>query len=154
MNYLAILQGLPPFALKGLSWEDRERYYRALEALDQGFHQGFPLPEVRALLEALDRGNWLPLGDLLAEALIPQLDRFLALALLRYEEPLPLEEVAGRMGVDRGLLYQWVRRGRLVVFRKGRELLSHPWLFLGTREHPPVRPHPLPPGRPDWRERV
>ncbi len=34
------------------------------------------------------------------------------------------------------------------------EETRHSLAIEGTREHPPVRPHPLPPGRPDWRERV
>lgn len=154
LNYMAILKGLPPFPIKGLSEEERKRYYQALEEADRGFHEGFPPPEPVGLIQALDQGHWKPLAALLAEGLLPRLDAFLALSLLRYEDLMPLEELARELAVETNLLYQWVRRGRLIVYRQGRHLLSHPWLFLGTRAHPPRPLEALPPGRPDWPERV
>lgn len=156
LNYLSLLQGLPPLAIKGFSDKERERYYAALQEADKGFHKGFPPPEPQALLSALDEGRFEPLALLLAESLLQRTDVLLALNLLRYADLMPLEEVARALGVDRLLVYQWVRRKRLVVYRPGgkRRPLSHPWLFLGTREHPPLVPDPLPPERPDWAERA
>ncbi|TFU25871.1 Fic family protein [Thermus tengchongensis] len=156
LNYLALLQGLPPLAIKGLTQKERERYYAALQEADRGFHRGFPPPEPEALLRALDLGEFRPLALLLAEALAPRLDNLVALALIRFHDLKPLEEVAQDLGVSRVLVYQWVSRGRLVVYRPrgGKRPLSHPWLFLGTREHPPVLPPTLPPERPSWEDRI
>lgn len=156
LNYLAILKGLPPLAIKGLSQEERDRYYAALQEADRGFHKAFPPPEPQALLEALDAGQFEPLALLLAESLLARVDTLLVLTLLRYTDLMPLEKVAQELGVDRLLVYQWVRRKRLVVYRPGgkRRPLSHPWLFLGTREHPPLAPNPFPPERPGWEERA
>ncbi len=156
LNYVAIRSGLPPLVVKGLEAKDRERYYQALEGADRGFHRGFPPPRPEALVEALDRGEWRPLALLLGEALLARLDKVTALALLRFDDLLPLDQVAGILGVDRQVLYVWQQRGRLVVYRPGgrRSLLSHPWLFLGTRKRPPLFPAELPPRRPDWPKRV
>ncbi len=156
LNYLALLQGLPPLAIKGLTQKERERYYAALQEADRGFHRGFPPPEPEHLLQALDQGDFRPLAFLLAETLLPRLDNLVALALMRFDNLKPLEEVARDLGVSRVLVYQWVSRGRLVVYRPrgGRHLLSHPWLFLGTRKHPKLLPPVLPPERPDWEGKI
>lgn len=86
--------------------------------------------------------EWRPLALLLGEALLARLDKVIALALVRFADLLPLDQVARSLGVDRQILYVWQQRGRLVVYRPGgkRNLLSHPWLFLGTRERPPLLP--------------
>lgn len=156
LNYVAIRSGLPPLVVKGLEAQDRERYYKALERADQGFHRGFPPPKPEALVEALDRGDWVPLASLLGESLLARLDNAVALALMRFADLLPLDEVARALGVAKPLLYVWVDRGRLVVYRRAGKgpLRSHTWLFLGTRERPAPLPESLPPVRPDWPERV
>ena len=156
LNYVAIRSGLPPLVVKGLEDQDRKRYYEAIEQADRGLHHGFPPPEPNALVGALDQGEWRPLALLLGEALLAHLDKVIALALVRFADLLPLDQVARSLGVDRQILYVWQQRGRLVVYRPGgkRNLLSHPWLFLGTRERPPLLPPELPPPRPAWPERV
>lgn len=156
LNYMALWKGLPPIAIKGLEKEERERYYRALEGADKAFHVGFPPPDPSALLRALDEGEWQPLACVLGEALVDRLETVLGLALLRYADLKPMEEVARDLGVNRAQAYVWVNRRRLAVYRPGgrAQLLSHPWLFLGTRERPPLLPDPLPPERPDWPNKV
>jgi hypothetical protein len=96
------------------------------------------------------------LAELLGEALLDRLDRVLALALMRFADLLPLEEVTRQLGVSLVQLHVWKSRGRLVVYRPGgrARLLSHPWLFLGTRERPSPLPEVLPPPRPGWEERL
>ncbi len=37
LNYLVVSNGYPPIVIKGMSSEDRQRYYAALEAGDKGF---------------------------------------------------------------------------------------------------------------------
>ena len=49
LNYLTVSRGYPPIVIKGISKEDRQRYYDALEAGDKGFHRGFPVPTPEAL---------------------------------------------------------------------------------------------------------
>ncbi|MFN4072636.1 MAG: Fic family protein [Thermus sp.] len=156
LNYMALWRGLPPIAIKGLEEAERKRYYRALEEADKAFHGEFPPANPPALLKALDEGNWQPLACLLGEALLGRLENVLGLALLRYEDLKPIEEVARHLGVSRQQAYVWVNRRRLAVYRPGgkAQLLSHPWLFLGTRERPPLLPDPLPPERPGWPDRV
>jgi len=156
LNYLAIRQGLPPVVIKGLDPGDRKRYYEALEGADRGFLGRFPPPDPKALLQALDEGEWRPLALLLGESLLARLDKVVALALMRFADLKPLDQVARDLGVPRQHLYVWAGRSRLVVYQPGgkERLLSHPWLFLGTRERPPLRPAELPPPRPDWRERL
>lgn len=156
LNYMALWKGLPPMAIKGLEEKEREQYYRALEEADKAFHKGFPPPDPSALLRALDLGEWQPLACLLGEALVERLDTTLALALLRYAELKSMEEVARDLGVSRAQAYVWVNRRRLAAYRPGgkAQLLSHPWLFLGTRERPPLVPDPLPPERPEWPGKV
>jgi Fic family protein len=156
LNYLAIRQGLPPVVIKGLDPKDRRRYYEALEKADRGLQGGFPSPTPKALREALDKGEWMPLALLLGESLLARLDKVVALALMRFADLKPLDQVARDLGVSRQQLYVWAGRGRLVVYRPGSKerLLSHPWLFLGTRERPSLRPTELPSPRPGWRERL
>jgi fido (protein-threonine AMPylation protein) len=156
LNYMAIRKGFPPLVIKGLDARDRERYYHALERADRGLQGSFPPPSPKALLRALDQGDWIPLALLLGESLIARLEKVVSLALMRLADLKPLDEVARDLDVSRQKLYVWAGRGRLVVYRPGSKerLLSHPWLFLGTREKPPIRPSELPPPRPDWRERV
>ncbi len=156
LNYLAIRRGLPPVVIKGLDPKDRKAYYEALERADRGLQGGFPSPTPKALRQALDKGEWMPLALLLGESLLARLDRVVSLALMRFADLKPLDEVARDLGVSRPQLYVWAARGRLVVYRPGGKgpLLSHPWLFLGTRERPSPRPPELPPPRPDWRERL
>ncbi|GGM99236.1 hypothetical protein GCM10007092_11380 [Thermus composti] len=155
LNYLVIRLGFPPLVVKGLDEADRRRYYQALERADRGLQDRFPPPEPLALIRSLDLGDWVPLASLLGEALLLRLERTAALALTQWQDLMPLDEVARALGVSRPQLYVWVGRGRLLVYRSGpRRLFSHPWLFLGTRERPPVLPPSLPPPRPDWTERV
>lgn len=156
LNYMALWKGLPPIAIKGLAEEERQTYYQALERADRGFHRGFPPPDAEALLKALDEGDWQPLACVLGEALVDRLETILGLALLRYEDLKPMEEVAQDLGVSRQQAYVWVSRRRLAVYRPGgrSQLLSHPWLFLGTERRPPLLPDPLPPERPNWQERI
>jgi fido (protein-threonine AMPylation protein) len=156
LNYLAIYRGLPPLVVKGLGEADRQRYYQALEAADRGFHGGFPPPDPKALIQALDAGEWRPLALLLGESLLPRLDRVLGLALMRFVDLMPMEEVARAMGVEREQVYVWADRHRLAVYRSGGKgrLYSHPWLFLGTRRRPSPLPEELPPERPGWQDRL
>lgn len=150
LSYLAINQGYVPIVIKGLHPEERNAYYQALEAADRGFHQGFPPPKPPLLLERLEEGNFAPLVGLLLEGMLPRLDQTIALSLAARVPLLGLEEVARALGVPRGTLYQWRKRGRLIVLKpQGRRagLLSHPWLFLGTQDTPAQTPANFPPIR-------
>lgn len=148
--YLAINQGYVPIVIKGLSEGERNVYYQALEAADRGFHRGFPPPKPHQLLERLEEGDFAPLEQLLLEGMLPRLDQTIALTLAARTPLMDLEEVAKVLGVHRGTLYQWRKRGRLIVLkRQGRRtgLLSHPWLFLGTQDTPAQTPEHFPPIR-------
>jgi fido (protein-threonine AMPylation protein) len=148
--FQAINQGYVPIVIKGLSEGERNVYYQALEAADRGFHQGFPPPKPHLLLERLEEGDFAPLEQLLLEGMLPRLDQTIARALAARTPLMDLEEVARVLGVPRGTLYQWRKRGRLIVFKPpGRRtsLLSHPWLFLGTQDTPAQTPEHFPPIR-------
>ena len=134
LNYLAISLGWPPIIIKGTEASDRERYYAALEAGDQGFHAGFPAPNPVALARALSEGDFLPMQHLLADGVIPQLDTLLASAVEARFALQPLSELAAGFGVQEATLRQWVTRGQLVAVRRGRRLYSHPLLSLRGSE--------------------
>lgn len=128
LNYLAIGKGYPPIVIKGITADERSRYYRALEAADVGFHAGFPAPDL--LRERLALGDFEPLQLLLCEGLLPRLDTLIALALERHEPLLDLAEVSARLGVKEGTLRQRIARGRLIAVKRGKKLYSHPHLAL------------------------
>ena len=119
LNYLAISQGWPPIIIKGTEAIDRERYYQALEAGDAGFQQQFPSPMATKLLRALEDGDTGPMQNLLADAVIPQLDTLLALAVEAGSTLLPLAELAPEFKVQEATLRQWVSRGQLVAVKRG-----------------------------------
>lgn len=130
LNYLAISLGWPPIIIKGTEGSDRERYYAALEAGDRGFHSGFLAPGRAALERELDRGDFGPMQDLLADGVTPQLDILLALSVEAVSPLRPLSELAQGFGVQEATLRQWVTRGQLVAVKRGRRLYSHPLLRL------------------------
>jgi fido (protein-threonine AMPylation protein) len=130
LNYLAVSRGYPPIVIKGISSEERKRYYTALETSDRGFHNGFPGPTPEALRTRLEEGNYELLGQLFCEGLLPRLDRLIVVALERQEPLLELAEVAARLGVREDALRQRIHRGRLVAIKRGKKLYSHPRLAL------------------------
>ena len=131
LNYLAISQGYPPIVIKGLSADERERYYAALEAADAGFHSGFPAESSPPALRArLDTGDFEPLTLLLCEGLLPRLTRLTALALEAREPLLELPTLAERLGVKEPALRKRIERGTLLVIRRGKRVYSHPLLAL------------------------
>lgn len=155
--YLAINRGYVPIVIKGLSQSQRNVYYQALEAADRGFHRGFPPPKPHLLLERLEEGDFALLVGLLLEGMLPRLDQTIALTLAARTPLMGLEEVARVLSVPRGTLYQWRKRGRLIVLKQqGRRtgLLSHPWLFLGTQDNPAQTPEHFPPIRESQAEQI
>ncbi|MGH2487477.1 MAG: Fic family protein [Ktedonobacterales bacterium] len=130
LNYLAIIKGLPPIVIKGMTSEDRDRYYAALEAADSGFHRGFPEPTVAALSKRVEEGNFAPLSQLLLDGLLPRLDRLIAIALERHEPLLELSAVAAQLGITEGALRVRIHRGRHIAIKRGKRLYSHPRLAL------------------------
>lgn len=130
LNYLAISRGYPPIVIKGMSSEERQRYYQALESGDRGFHRGFPEPTVQALTERLEEGNFEQLSLLLCAGLLPRLDRMIAVAMETKEPLQDLADVAARMGVKVGTLHLRIRRGRHIAIKRGKKLYSHPRLAL------------------------
>lgn len=136
LNYLAISKGYPPIIIKGLRPDERERYYRALQAADVGFHAGFP-DEIAsgALRERLDRGDFDPLCRLLADGLLPRLDRLIVRAVREREELMTLAEVAKRLGVREPALRKRIERGTLLFLKEdGGRVYSHPELALSARQ--------------------
>jgi fido (protein-threonine AMPylation protein) len=125
LNYLSIGCGLPPIVIKGFAKEDRERYYAALEAADAGFHQAFPAPKPKTLLEGLERGDFTALEALLVEGVRPRLDVLIAAALERREPLLALRDLALQLGVQEVTLRQWVLRDKLIAVKRGKRLYSH-----------------------------
>lgn len=130
LNYLAVSLGWPPIIIQGMEQADRERYYAALEAGDRGFHVGFPPPSAPALTAALAAGDFMPMVNLLADGVIPQLDRLLAASVEERSPLRPLRDLAADFGVQEATLRQWVTRGQLVAVKRGRRLYSHPELLL------------------------
>lgn len=131
LNYLAISKGYPPIVIKGITADERERYYAALEAADVGFYGSFPVEIMSATLsERLDQGNMEPLVLLLCEGLLPRLDRLTVLALEEREPLLELPQVAARMGVKEPALRKRIERGTLLSIRRGKRVYSHPLLAL------------------------
>jgi hypothetical protein len=130
LNYLTISRGYPPIVIKGITREERQRYYHALEAGDKGFQRGFPKPNERALLERLEGGDFDPLSLLLCEGLLPRLDRMIALALERQEPLIPLADLAPQLGVKESALRVRLLRGRLIAIKRGNKLYSHARLAL------------------------
>lgn len=131
LNYLAISQGYPPIIIKGMSADERGRYYAALEAADAGFHSGFPgEPSLSALRARLDVGDFEPLILLLCEGLLPRLTHLTALALEAREPLLELPELAKRLGVKEPALRKRIERGTLLAIKRGKRLYSHPLLAL------------------------
>jgi Fic family protein len=130
LNYLTIGRGYPPIVIKGMSNEERQRYYEALEAGDRGFHRGFPEPTAQALATRLEEGNFEPLCLLLCAGLLPRLDRMIAVAMETKEPLLELAGVAAQMGVKVGTLHLRIHRGRHIAVKRGKKLYSHPRLAL------------------------
>ncbi|MBF6589717.1 MAG: Fic family protein [Ktedonobacterales bacterium] len=131
LNYLAISQGYPPIVIKGMSADERKRYYAALEAADTGFHGGFPEEASPAALRArLDAGDLEPLTRLLCEGLLPRLTRLTALALETREPLMELPELAARLGVKEPALRKRIERGTLLAIKRGKRVYSHPLLAL------------------------
>lgn len=130
LNYLGVSMGFPLIIIKGTDEEERQRYYRALETADVGFHEGFPSANTKAIKSRLEQGNFEPLERLFYENLLPRLDRVTAAALENQESLMELEKLAPHYGVKEGTLRQWVHRGKLIAVRRGRKLYSHPRLYL------------------------
>jgi Fic family protein len=130
LNYLALSTGYPPIVIKGTHSEERSHYYAALEAADQGFHNGFPEPTPQALRARLEDGNFESLGALLCDGLLPRLDRLIAIAFERREPLLELAAVAAQLNVREDALRQRIHRGRLIAVKRGKKLYSHPRLAL------------------------
>ncbi|MFB9993606.1 Fic family protein [Deinococcus oregonensis] len=134
LNYVGISLGLPPIIINGMQQAERETYYQALEAGDVGFHAGFPSPEVAALQEALQMGNFDPLQQLLTEGTLPQLNLLIAAAVEAKTPLQPLRELAPELGVQEATLRQWVQRGHLIALKRGGRLLSHSELLVRPSE--------------------
>lgn len=132
LNYLALSKGYPPIVIKGVTADERERYYAALEAADEGFHSGFPEPTAAVLSQRLSMGAFEPLALLLCEGLFPRLNRLTALALERHEPLLSLSELAVRLGVKEPALRKRLERGTLLAVRRGKRVYSHPLLALAS----------------------
>lgn len=130
LNYLTISKGMPPIVIKGMTSEDRERYYQALEAADKGFHRGFPEPTKAALSKRIEEGDSTLLCQLLSDGLLPRLDRLIAVALERREPLMELPAVAAQLGISEGTLRVRIHRGRHIAIKRGKRLYSHPRLAL------------------------
>ena len=130
LNYLAISKGYPPIVIKGITADERARYYHALEAADRGFHLGWPDPTPQALDERLGAGDVGPLSELLCEGMSPRLDLLTVLAMERQEPLMEMPEVAARLGVKEDTLRQRIQRGRHLAIKRGKKLYSHPRLAL------------------------
>jgi Fic family protein len=130
LNYLVISKGYPPIVIKGISKEERDRYYLALEIADKGFHQGFPSPTRQTLQSQLDKGDFVPLCALLYDGLLPRLDRMTAIAIEQHEPLLDLNKMAEQLGVKEVTLRQRILRGKLIAIKRGKKLYSHPRLVL------------------------
>lgn len=131
MNYLAISRGLPPIVIKGLTTDERQLYYDALEAADRGFHDGFPEPTPDALRARLAGGNFVPLETMLCEGLLSALDSVITGALRRSEPLMGFPALARHFGVKEVTLRQWVSRDKLIAVKQQGRLFSHPRLYLG-----------------------
>lgn len=129
-NYLAVSQGYSPIIIKGITEDERKRYYQALESADSGFHRGFPDPEVEALRQRLEEGDFGPLEALLFDGLRLSMDPIIASAYERKEPLLEFKELAPRMKVQESTLRQWVHRGKLIAVRRRKKLYSHPRLSV------------------------
>lgn len=133
-NYLAVSQGYPPLVIKGIHPEQRQQYYRALEAADIGFHEGFPPPGIKSVTEHLEKGQFELLEALLYEGLKPRLDQAIATALEQKEALQELKELASYFDVKEATLRQWVSRDKLIAIKRGNRLYSHPKLDLRGRD--------------------
>lgn len=130
LNFLAVSQGYPPIVIKGLTAEERNRYYAALEQADIGFHHGFPDLEVDLLRAHVEQGRFESLETLLSEGLLPRLDLMMIAAIEAHEPLMDLAEVASILCVKEESLRQRVHRGTLVAVKRGKKLYSHPRLAL------------------------
>ena len=130
LNYLAISKGYPPIVIKGITAEERSRYYHALEAADRGFQRGWPDATPRALGERLNEGDFEPLSQLLCEGLLPRLDMMTILAMEKQEALMEMPEVAAQLGIKEDTLRQRIQRGRHLAIKRGKKLYSHPRLAL------------------------
>ncbi len=130
MNFLGVSQGLPAIIIKGIEASSRADYYAALEAADLGFHGGFPEPNALQLRQALERGNFSLLENLLCEAVTPQLDIMLALSAERQQPLVDFAHLAKILQVQEVTLRQWIRRGRLVAIKREGKWYSNELLML------------------------
>ena len=130
LNYLAISHGYPPIVIKGITSQERTRYYQALEAADSGFRNGFPDPSRDELRTRLDEGDFAPLGQLFCEGLLPRLTTLIVLAMEQQEPLMDLAHVATTLGIHEDALRQRVQRGKHLAIKRGKKLYSHPRLAL------------------------
>lgn len=131
LNYLAVGRGYPAIIIKGMTKEERDSYYGALEAADIGMHASFPDPNVQAFQRVLDRGSTEALERLIYESLILSIDPLIVAAMERKEPLVDFGTLAPRMSVKESTVRKWVQRNQLVTARRGRKFYSHPRLYLG-----------------------
>lgn len=131
LNYLGISSGYPPLVIKGISENERQTYYRALEAGDRGFHDTFPRPVVTELTAALEKGDFRPLEMIIAQALSQRIDRIIAAVVEKEQGLVPLSELAPHFGVKPPTLRKWIERDKLIAVKRNGKLCSHPSLYLG-----------------------
>lgn len=133
LNYLSVSKGYPPIVIKGIHPDERESYYNALQAADVGFHEGFPDEMTpKALRACLDRGDFVPLRALLAEGLMPRMDRLVVRAVQEREGLMPLSELSRQLGVKEPALRKRIERGALLSLKERGRVYSHPLLALNA----------------------
>ena len=130
LNYLAISQGFPPIVIKGIELTQRNKYYKALELADKGFHQGFKSANIDKIKKCLEMGDYSNLKELLYLGLKPRLDTIIVTALKQQESLLMLRELTDYFQVKETTLRQWIKRDKLIAIKENNKLYSHPKLYL------------------------
>ena len=128
MSYILIGQGLINVAIKGISKEERNRYYAILEKADQCFdkihrliekNKKINLSEINKMIKAEDFD---PFNEMILDLLQEAVNRLKGgkLTNLNQEAVLPLRELARAYDYSQDYLRNLINRGQLKAHKKGK----------------------------------
>lgn len=128
MSYILIGQGLINAAIKGISKEERNKYYEVLEKADRCFDEIHRLIEknkkfaVAEVNKAIHAGEFEPLTQMIFGLLREAVDRLKGgkLTNLNKEAVLPLRELARVYDYSKDYLRNLINRGQLKAHKKGK----------------------------------
>ena len=128
LSYVLIGQGLVNVAIKGISKEERNKYYDVLEKADRCFEQIHRSIEKRqkftpvAVDRVIKKEDFEPFAQMVLGLLIEAVDRLESgkLANLNQEAVLPLRDLALAYDYSQDYLRNLINRGNLKAHKKGK----------------------------------